>query len=147
MNCSMPGFSIYHYLPRFDQTMLIESLMPSDQLILCCPLLLLPPIFPASGPFPMSQFFASGGQSIGAWASQSVIPINIQEWFPLRLTDLISLKSKGLSRVFFGTIIQKHQFCGTQPSYGAALTSVHDYWKSHSLEYMDLCQQSDGFTF
>ena len=68
--------------------------------------------FPASGSFPMSQFFTSGGQSIGA----SVLPVNIQGWFPLGLTGLISLQSKGLSRVFSTTTVQKHQFFDTQPS-------------------------------
>ena len=63
----------------------IESVMPSNHLILCCPLLLLLQSFPASGSFPMSQFFASGGQSIGAPASASVIPVNIPDWFPLGL--------------------------------------------------------------
>ena len=80
--------------------MSIESVMPSSHLILCCPLLLLPSVFPASGSFPMSQFFASGGQSIGVSASASVLPMNTQDQFPLELTGLISLKSKGLSRVF-----------------------------------------------
>ena len=61
--------------------------------------------FPASGSFPISQFFASGGQSIGASASASVLPVNIQDWFPLRLTGLISLQSKGLSRVFSNTTV------------------------------------------
>ena len=72
--------------------------------------------FPASGYFPMSQFFASGGQSIGASASASVLPMNIQDWFPLGLTSLISLQSKGLSRVFSRTTVQKHQFFGAQLS-------------------------------
>ena len=72
--------------------------------------------FPASGSFPMSQFFTSHGQSIGASASASFLPINIQDWFPLRLTDLISLQSKGLSRVFSSTTVQKHRFFGTQLS-------------------------------
>ena len=66
--------------------------------------------FPAWGSFPMSQFSASGGQSIGASASASVLPMNIQDWFPLGLTGLISLQSKGLSRVFSNTTVQKHQF-------------------------------------
>ena len=74
---------------------------PSNHLTLCHPLLLLPSIFPASGYFPMSQFFSSGGQSIGA--SASVLPMNIQDWFPLGLTGLISLLFKGLSRVFSST--------------------------------------------
>ena len=72
--------------------------------------------FPASGSLPMSQFFASGGQIIGASTSVSVLPMNIQGWFPLGLTGLISLMSKGLSRVFSNTTVQKHQFFGTQLS-------------------------------
>ena len=72
--------------------------------------------FPASGSFPMSQFFASGDQSTGASASASVLPINIQEWFPLGWTGLISLQSKGLSRVFSNTTVQKQQFFSAQLS-------------------------------
>ena len=72
--------------------------------------------FPASGPFPMSQFFTSGGQCIGASASASVLPMNIQGWFPLGLTGLISLQSKGLSKVFSSITIWKHQFFVTQLS-------------------------------
>ena len=72
--------------------------------------------FPASGSFPMSQFFTSGGQSIGVCASASVLPMNIQDWFPLGLTSLISLLFKGLSRIFSNTTVQKHQFFGTQLS-------------------------------
>ena len=70
--------------------------------------------FPASGSFLMSQLFASGGQSIGASASASVLPMNIQDWFPLGWTSLISLQSKGLSRVLSNTIVQKHRFFGSQ---------------------------------
>ena len=72
--------------------------------------------FPALGSLPMSQFFASGGQSIGVSASASVLPVNIQDWFPLGLTGLISLQSKGHSRVVSNTTVPKHQFFGTQPS-------------------------------
>ena len=72
--------------------------------------------FPASGSSPVSQFFTSGGQRIGVSASTSVFPMNIQDWFPLGLTGLISLLSKGLSRVFSSNTVQKHQFFGTQPS-------------------------------
>ena len=72
--------------------------------------------FPASGSFPVSQFLTSGGQSIGASASASVLPMNIQNWFPLGLTGLISLQSKELSRVFSNTTVQKHQFFGPQLS-------------------------------
>ena len=77
-----------------------------------------PQSFPASGSFPMSQLFASGGHSIGASVSASVLPMNIQDWFPLGLISLISLLSKGLSRVFSNTTAQKHQFFGAQPSLG-----------------------------
>ena len=75
-----------------------------------------PQSFPASGAFPMSQFFSSGGQNIEASASASVLPMKIQDWFPLGLTGLISLLSKGLSRVFSNITVQKHQFFGTQLS-------------------------------
>ena len=101
--------------------------------------------FPASRSFPMSQLFLSGGQSTGASASASVLPVSIQGWFPLGLTGLISLLSNGLSRVFSSTTIQKYQFFGALPFYGPALTSVHDYL--YSLDYMDLCHPSDIFTF
>ena len=93
----------------------IETVMPSNHLILCCPLLLLSSIFPASGSFPMSQFFAKGGQSIWASASATVHPMNIQDWFPLVWTSLISLQFKRLSRVFSSTTVQNHQFFGAQP--------------------------------
>ena len=73
--------------------------------------------FPATESFPMSQFFIWGGQSIGASASESVLPMNIQSWFPLGLTGLISLLSKGFSRVFFNTLVWKHQFFSAQPSW------------------------------
>ena len=72
--------------------------------------------FPASGSFPMSLFFALGGQSIGVSASTSVLPMSIQGWFPLRLTVLIFLLSKGLSGVFSSTIVHRHQFFSTPPS-------------------------------
>ena len=72
--------------------------------------------FPTSGSFPVSQFFASCGERIETWASASILPTNIQDWFPLRLTGLISLLSKGLSRVFSNTTVQKHQFLNTQLS-------------------------------
>ena len=75
-----------------------------------------PQSFPASGSFPMSQFFSSGGQSIGASASATVLPMNIQDWFPLGWTGLIFLQSKGLSRVFSSAIVWKHQFFSAQPS-------------------------------
>ena len=98
------------------QLMSIESVMPSNHLILCHPLLLLPSIFPSIRVFPMSQLFASGGQSIGSSASASVLPKNTQNWSPFRWTGWISLQSKGLSRVFSNTTVQKHQFFSAQIS-------------------------------
>ena len=94
----------------------IESMMPSSHLILCRPLLLLPSIFPTSGSFPMSQLFASGGQSTGVSASTSVLSMNTQDWSPLGWITWISLQSKGLLRLFSNTTVQKHQFFGTQLS-------------------------------
>ena len=96
--------------------MSIKSMMPSSHLILCCPLLLHLQSFPVSGSFQMSHFFASGGQSIGVSASTSVPPMNTQDWSPLGWTGWISLQSKGLSRVFSTTTVQKHQFFSTQLS-------------------------------
>ena len=101
--------------------------------------------FPASGVFPVSWFFTSGGQSIGA--SASVLPMNIQDWCPLGLTGLISFQSKGLSRVFSNTTAQEHQFFGTQPSLWSTLTSVHECWKNHSFDYTDLCWQNNVSSF
>ena len=110
----------------------IESVMPSNHLILCHPLLLLPSIFPSIRVFSMSQLFAAGGWSIGVSASASVLPMNTQEWSPLGWTGWISLQSKGLSRVFSNTTIQKHQFFSYL--YSPTLSSIHDYWKNHSLD-------------
>ena len=126
--------------------MSIESVMPSNHLILCCPLLLAP--FPLSRSFQMSQFFASGSQSVGVSASASVLPMNIQDSFPLGWIGLISLQSKRLSQ----ESSPKLQFKSINSSmlsllYGPPLTSIHDYWKNHSFDYMDLCQQSNVSAF
>ena len=110
MNCSMPGLPVHHQLPEFTQTHVCwvgDAIQPSH---------------PLSSPSPLAfnlaqnqglfkcQLFTSGGQSIVVSASASVLPMNIQDWFPLGLTSLICLQSKGLSRVFFNTTVQKHQF-------------------------------------
>ena len=96
--------------------MSIKSVRPSNHLFLCHPLSSCLQSFPAWGSFEMSQLFISGGQSIGVEASTSVQPMNTQDWFPLEWTGWISLQSKGLSRVFSSTTVQKHQFFGTQLS-------------------------------
>ena len=103
--------------------------------------------FPASGSFQMSQFFTSGGQSIGVSVSASVLPMNIQDWFPLGWTGLISLQSKGLSRVFSNTTIQKHNSLVLSFLFSPTLTSIRDYWKNHSFDQTDLCWQSNVSTF
>ena len=105
--------------------MSIESVMQSKHLILYYPFSSHLHSFPVSGSFSMSQLFTSGSQSIGVSASASVFPMNIQDWFPLGLTGWISLHSKGFSRVFSNTTVQKHQFFGAQLSYRPTLTSSY----------------------
>ena len=148
MDCSMPGFPVLHHLPAPDghsnacplnwwchQTISF-SVIPFSCL----------QSFPASGSFPVSQFFTSGGLSIRALASASILPMNIQGWFPLGLTALISLLPKGFSRVFSSTF-QKHHFFGNQPSLWSS-SHIHIlYWKNHHFDCKDLCWQSDVSVF
>ena len=143
MDCSTPGLPVLHYLPELLKLVSTESVIPSKHLILCCPILL-PSISPSVRVFSMSWLFASGVQSIGESASASVLLMNIQNWFPLELTGLISLLSKGLSRVFSSTTIWKHLFSNLKAIwkqisllcllYGPTLTSLLDYWKNHSFD-------------
>ena len=146
MDCSKPGFPVLHYLLELLKLMSVESMMLSNHLVLGCPFSSCLQSFPASGSFLMSQLFISGGQNIGASTSASVFPMNIQGWFPLGLTGLISLLAKGLSRVFSSTTVWNHQFFGTQPLWFNSLwfkSSIHDYWKNNSFDYTDLCWQSN----
>ena len=116
MDCSMPGLPVHHQLLEFTQTHVHrvgDAIQPSHPLSS-----LSPPAFSLSqrqGLF-KCQFFESGSQRIGASASASVLPMNIQNWFPLGSTGWISLQSKGLSRVFSNTTVQKHHFFGAQLS-------------------------------
>ena len=105
--------------------MSIKLVMPSNHLILCCPLLLLLSIFPSIGIFSNESVFASGGQSIGVSASAWALPMNIQDWFPLGWTDL---QSKGLSRVFSNTTVQIINSLVLSFLHSPTLTSIHDYW-------------------
>ena len=117
MDCSMPDFPVHHQLPDPTQThvhRVSDAIQPSHPLSSPSPTNL--QSFPVSESFPMSRFFASGGPSIGVSASASVLPMNIQYWFPLGLTGWISLQSKGLSRVFSNKLFQKTQFFRTQLS-------------------------------
>ena len=114
MDYSMAGFPVYHQLPELAQTHVHQvgvTIQPSHPLVILSSCL---QSFPASGSFPMSWLFASGAQSIGASSPASVLPKNIQGWFPLGWTGLTSLQSKGLSKVFSNITVQKHQFFGTQ---------------------------------
>ena len=117
IDCSTPGLPVHHHLLELTQIHVHrvgDAIQPSHPL--------LSPSLPAfnlsqqQGFFPMSWFFVPGGQSIGVSASASVLPVNIQDWFPLGLTGWISLQSKGHSRVFPNTTVQKHQFFGAQLS-------------------------------
>ena len=107
------SFTISQSLLKLMST---ESVMPSNHLILGCPLLLLPSIFPSIRVFPANQLSTSGGQSIGVSASASVLPMNTQDWSTLGWTGWISLQSKGLSRVLANTTVQNRQFFSTQLS-------------------------------
>ena len=103
--------------------------------------------FPASESFSVSQFFSSGGQSTGISTSASVLLMNIQDWFPLGLTGWISLQSKGLSRVFSIPQFKSINYSAFSFLYSSTLTSIHDHWKNHSLDQMDLCWQSNVSAF
>ena len=107
-DCNTPGFPVLHQLPDLAQTHVhrVSDIIQRSHPVLPFSSCLQP--FPASESFPKSQFFTSGGQSIGASASASVLPLNIQDWFPLGWTGWISLESKGLSRAFSNTRVQKH---------------------------------------
>ena len=146
MDCTMPGFPVLYQLSEFAQTHVHcvgDAIQPSHPLLI---LLLPPSIFPSIRGFPMSQFFTSGGQSIGASASASVLPLNIQDWFPLGLTGLISLLSKGLSRED-NTTVQKHQYSMLSFLYGPTLTSIPDHWRNHSFDYEDFCRKVMSLLF
>ena len=112
MDCSTPGFPVHHQLPKLAQIhvqRVSDAIQPSHPLLSSRL-----QSFPTSGSFQMSQFFASDVQNTGISASASVLPMNIQDWFPLGWTGWISLLSKGLSRVFSNITVQKHQFFGTE---------------------------------
>ena len=140
VNCSTPGFPVLHYLPKFAQIhvhWVSDAIQPSH------------PLFPPSPlALNLSKHHIFSNESAlwirwpRYWSFSWSIPMNIQGWFSLGLTDRISLLSKGFRRVFSSTTVRKHRFFGTQPSLW-----LHDYWKNHSFDYMDLCQESDVFAF
>ena len=133
MNCSTLGLPVHHQLPESNQTHVHgvdDAIQPSHPLSSPSPLAL---NLSSIRVFPMSQLFASGGQSIGVSASTTVLPMNIQDWSPLGWTGWISLQSKGLSRDFSTTTIQKHQFSVLSFLYSPTLTSILDHWKTIAL--------------
>ena len=143
MDCSMPGFPVLHCLLEFAQT--IESMMPSNYFILCCPLPLLPSIFPSirvfSNELALGPKFWSFNFSISPYNEYSELISFRVDWFEL-------LAVQGTLR----SLLQDHSskisilWCSA-PFYGPTLISIHDYWKNHSFDYIDLCQKSDVSAF
>ena len=125
----------------------IESVMPANRLILCRPLLL-PSIFPSIRVFSNESVLLIRWPNYRSFSFR-LSPSNEYSGLTyLRIDWLISLQSKGLSRVFSNTTVQKHQFFGSQPSlYGPTLTPIHDYWKNHIFDCTDFCQQSNISSF
>ena len=144
VNCSTPGFPVLHPSPGvYSNSYPLSWWCHPTTSSSAIPFSFCLQSFSASGSFPVSWFFPSGGQSTGASASASVLPVNIQDWLSLGLSGLISLQSKGLSRVFSNTLVQKHQYFSAQ----SAFTSIHDYWKNHSFDLTDVCWQSNISAF
>ena len=135
MDCRMPGFPVFSISQILSllKFMSFESMMSSNQLILYAPFSFRLQSFPASGSFPKSWFFTSGGQSIKA--SASVLPMNIQDWFPLGLTSLTPCSPRDSQES--SPTPQFKSISSSAPSflYGPTLTSIHDYWKSHSFDF------------
>ena len=128
MDCSMPGFHVHHQLLEHTQTH-VRWVMPSNHLILCYPLLLLPSIFPKVFPrvFSNESVLHIRWRNTEAPASASVVSVNIQDWSPLGLPGWISLQSKGLSRVFSTQHFKSINSSALSFLYGLTLTSIHDY--------------------
>ena len=120
--------------PSLLNLMSIEPVMPPTISSSVVPFSSCLQSFQASGSFPMSEFFASCGQSIGESASTPFFPMNIQDWFLLGWTGLICLQSKGLSRVFSNTTVKSIDFLALSFLYSPTLTYIHDYWKNHSFD-------------
>ena len=143
MDCSMPGFLSITNSQGLLKLMSIESMMPSNHLILCCPLLFLPSIFPSIRVF--SNELALRIRWPKYWSfSFSISPsnefsglISVRiDWFHLHVVQ-------GTLKSLSSTTVQKHQFLSTQPPLWSSCHILHDYWKNHSFDYTDLCQQSD----
>ena len=126
--------------------MSIESVILSNHLILCCPLLLVLTVFPSTRVLSSELALCIRWPKDWSFSFSIKLPMNIQGLFPLRLAGMISLQSKGLSRVYSSITIWSHQFFGAQlPLWSNS--HIHNYWKKHSFDCMDLCQQSDVSDF
>ena len=147
MNCT-PGLPVHHKHLESTQThthWVGVAIQPSYPLL--SPFSSCPQSFPASGSFPMSQLFASGGQSIRVSASKSVLTMNTQNWFPLGWTGWISLQSKGLPESSPTPQVKSINSSVLSFPYSPTLTSIHDHWKNHSLDHTELCWQSNVSAF
>ena len=135
MDHSIPGLPVHPNSHTLLKLISIESVMPSNHLILSHPLLLLPSIFPSIRVLSNESVLCIRWPKYWSF-SFNISPSNeFQDWFPLGLTSWISLQSKRLLRVFSNTTVQKHQFFATHFLYSPTLTSIHDYWKNHSLRW------------
>ena len=132
MGCSTPGFPVLHYLLEFAQTHVHwvgDAIQPSHPTFSSCP-----QSFPASRSFPVSQFFTSGGQSIGVSASASVLPMNIQSWFPLGWLVWFTHSPRDFQELSLAPQLESISFLALSLLYGPTLTSIHDYWKNHNFD-------------
>ena len=139
VGCSTAGFPVLHYILKFCHIRPLSQWCRPTILSSVVPFSSCFQPFPSSGSVLMSQFFTSGDQSIEVSVSTSLLLTNIQDWFPLGVTGLTSLLSKGLWRVFSNTTAQRYQFFGIQPSLWSNSHICLDYWKNYSFDYMDLC--------
>ena len=145
MNCSTPGFPVLHYLLEFAQIhgcWVSDAIQPSHLLLLPSPPALSswPLSFPASGSFPISQLFTSGSQSTGTSLLTSILPVNIQGWFPLWLIDLISLHPRDSQESSLAPQIESINSSVLSLLYGPTCpTSGHDHWENHSFDCTNLC--------
>ena len=132
MDCSTLDFHVHHHIPKLAQTHVHQCHPTISSSVISYSPFLQP--FPTSGSSPLSQLFPPSGQSIGDSASASVLPMNIQDWFPLGLTSWISLQSKGLSRIFSNTTVQSINSSVISFLYSATFISTQDYLKNHSFD-------------
>ena len=148
MDCSIPGFPVLPYTRSLLRFMSVDLVMLSNHLILCHLLLLLPSVLPSIRVFSNELGLHIRWPNFWSFSLTTVLPMNIHSWFPSRLTGLILLLSKGVSRVFSSTTIWKHQFFSAQTYFMVQLLHLyHDYWKNHSFDHTEFCWQNDAFTF